>query len=113
MTLSPIVGFGGNLWMTSSLDLAFSSSDVLHWTDHEKDETPNRLASSMAFFDNKMWIFGGSDLYTSEFSSEIWSSDDGSTWSKAGRRHVAQPRQRQLRRLPGQALDVRWREPSR
>jgi hypothetical protein len=84
MTLSPVIGFGGDMWMTASVPLAFSSSDVIHWTDHAKNETPNRLAFSTAFFDNKMWIYGGSDLYTKAFSNEIWSSPDGTTWAKAG-----------------------------
>ncbi len=84
MTLRPHIAFGGDLWMVSSLPLAFSSSDGTTWTKHDKNETPNRLASTDVFFDDKLWIMGGSDLYTQNFSNEIWSSEDGTTWVKAG-----------------------------
>jgi hypothetical protein len=84
MTLNPVIAFNGDLWMVSSLKMAFSSSDAVHWTQHDKNETPNRLASTVTFFKGRLWIMGGSDLYTQNFSNEIWSSKDGSTWEKAG-----------------------------
>ena len=84
MTLTPLIAFNGDLWMVSSTRLAFSSSDGVHWTEHEKYETPGRLASSYTFFDDKLWIYGGNDYRTNNFSNEIWSSPDGTTWSKAG-----------------------------
>ena len=84
MTLRPHVAFNGDLWMVSSTPLAFSSSDGITWIKHDKNETPNRLASTDVFFDGKLWIIGGSDLYTQNFSNEIWSSADGTTWTKAG-----------------------------
>lgn len=84
MTLRPHIAFDGDLWMISSTPLAFSSSDGTTWTKHDKNETPQRLASTDVFFDGKLWIMGGSDLYTQNFSNEIWSSPDGTTWTKAG-----------------------------
>lgn len=84
MTLHPLIAFNGDLWMTSSTTLAFSSSDGITWTKHDKNETPGRLASTYAFFDDKLWLFGGNDYRTENFSNEIWSSSDGTTWTKAG-----------------------------
>jgi hypothetical protein len=70
--------------MTSSTTLAFSSSDGIHWTKHDKNETPGRLATSYAFFEGKLWMFGGNEYRTNTFSNEIWSTADGETWRKAG-----------------------------
>lgn len=84
MTLTPHVAFNGDLWMVSSTVLAFSSSDGATWTSHEKFETPNRLASTDVFFKDRLWIMGGSNLYTQDFSNEIWSSADGAAWTKEG-----------------------------
>ena len=84
MTLNPVLAFNGDLWMTSSTTLSFSSSDGVNWTKHDKYETPNRLAASYAFFDGKLWLFGGNDYRTNTFSNEIWSSSDGTTWSNPG-----------------------------
>jgi hypothetical protein len=83
MTLNPLIAFNGDLWMTSSTTLAFSSSDGLNWTKHDKNETPGRLAATFTFFDDKLWMLGGSELRSDNFTSDVWSSSDGTTWVKA------------------------------
>jgi hypothetical protein len=81
--LQPVIAFSGDLWMTSPR-AAWSSPDGLTWTMHDKDETPCLLAAVYAFFDGRLWMYGGSELPGNVFHNEIWSSPDGEHWSKNG-----------------------------
>ena len=89
--LQPIIAFNGDLWMNASI-WSYSSSDGTTWTQHEKTDTGPLLSPRYAFFDNKLWLFGGmkvpptgySYVTPSDFSNEIWSSTDGSHWERAG-----------------------------
>lgn len=83
MTLHPVIGWNGEMWMTSTT-LAFSSPDGLEWTKYDKDETPGYLAATFTFFNDKMWMYAGNHYRTDEYSNEVWSSTDGVTWRKEG-----------------------------
>ena len=39
------------------------------------------LGHAAVVFDGKMWLFGGDDL-SSTLNNEVWSSEDGVTWTQ-------------------------------
>ncbi|MBI5448787.1 serine hydrolase [Candidatus Gottesmanbacteria bacterium] len=47
----------------------------------EHAEWPERRSMSVVYFQNKLWMFGGWSP-TSGYSSNIWQSSDGVTWTK-------------------------------
>ena len=89
--LTPIIGLNDELWMISQTS-SFSSSDGLNWTEHAKTDVGSLLSPNYAYFDNKLWMFGGmnvpatgyANVTPSDFKNEIWSSADGSSWEMAG-----------------------------
>ena len=83
LTLTPQVAFDGDLWMTAQV-VAYSSPDGLVWTEHQKTDTRERIYSSVVFFDDRLWMFGGFDYDTRTFLNDVWVSSDGVTWTNEG-----------------------------
>lgn len=65
----------------SILTVEKSTDQAGSWADVSQTAAADpKFNSACAFFDNKMWIIGGSDddlLYNS-----VWSSTDGATWTE-------------------------------
>jgi hypothetical protein len=57
------------------------TTDFTPPTNPHPNAWPGRKAHAAAVFDNKMWIFGGSD---SDYKNDIWSSADGAFWTYQG-----------------------------
>src|SRR5258705_11103813 len=58
--LFPVVAFGGQLWAMSQTH-AYSSPDGLGWTQHDKVDWGERISQVYAFFNGRLWMFGGLD----------------------------------------------------
>ena len=58
LTLQPVIGFNDDLWMMSQTN-AWSSSDGLNWTHYQKADWGERISQQYAFFNNRLWMFGG------------------------------------------------------
>jgi Big-like domain-containing protein len=81
---------GGKLWITAGgrpgapyvefNNLLYSSTDGKTWTQVTGGPRyPARADASMLSFDNKLWVFGGTDLTT--LRNDIWvSADNGVNW---------------------------------
>jgi hypothetical protein len=81
--LRPLVAFGGDLWMLAQT-FAYSSSDGLDWKQHDKTDWGERIWEGHAFFDDKLWMFGGLDYDSRTFLNDIWTSSDGESWEEVG-----------------------------
>jgi N-acetylneuraminic acid mutarotase len=81
---------GGKLWITGGgrpaspdvlfTNLLYSSTDGKTWTPViGGPRYPGRADASILSFDNKLWVFGGTDLTT--LRNDIWvSADNGVNW---------------------------------
>src|SRR5262245_48161521 len=58
LTLQPVIGPRGDLWMFSRTH-AWSSTDGVTWTHHAKADWGERIWHELVTFDGKMWMFGG------------------------------------------------------
>ncbi|HET9597230.1 MAG TPA: hypothetical protein VFP65_16700 [Anaeromyxobacteraceae bacterium] len=83
VTLFPVVGFGGDLWMVSQTH-AYASRDGLAWTQHDKEDWGARIAQSFAFFRGRLWMLGGLDYRTKRALGDVWWSADGVHWQPSG-----------------------------
>jgi N-acetylneuraminic acid mutarotase len=83
LTLRPLAAFDDELWMTAQV-VAYSSPDGVTWTEHEKTDWGSRIYHAVAFFDDKLWMYGGLDYDGRVFLNDMWSSSDGKTWSNVG-----------------------------
>lgn len=90
--LQPLVAFNDELWMVSQT-VVFSSADGLEWQMQRKTDTGGRLQGTFAYFNDKLFLYGGLKLtpgvnYANaspeDFQNEIWSSPNGVTWSSEG-----------------------------
>jgi hypothetical protein len=63
---------------------AYSSPDGLEWTQHDKADWEERISRSYAFFQGRLWMFGGLDYKTKTTRNDIWSSPDGIAWRGEG-----------------------------
>lgn len=83
LTLEPVIGFHGDLWMMSQTH-AWSSTDGLHWAHYPKTDWGERISQAYAFFNGRLWMFGGLRYNGRVPRNDIWSSTDGATWTNAG-----------------------------
>jgi hypothetical protein len=83
LTLTPLIAYQGNLWMTAQTR-AYSSPDGLTWTEHHKTDWGERIYESLVYFKGRLWMLGGLDYQASTFLNDIWSSPDGVTWTSHG-----------------------------
>jgi N-acetylneuraminic acid mutarotase len=83
LTLVPVPAFNGDLWMISQTH-AFSSPDGLAWTQQDKANWGERISQSYAFFQDRLWMFGGLDYASKQPLNDIWSSSDGVQWQQVG-----------------------------
>ena len=83
LTLEPVIGFHGDLWMMSQTH-AWSSRDGLHWTHYPKTDWGERISQAYAFFSGRLWMFGGLRYSDRVPRNDIWSSTDGATWTNTG-----------------------------
>jgi hypothetical protein len=83
LTLEPVVGFNGDLWMMSQTH-AWSSRDGLNWTHYPKTDWGERISQAYAFFDGRLWMFGGLRYNDRIPLNDIWSSTDGTRWTNTG-----------------------------
>ncbi len=83
MTPKPVVGFNGELWAFSQTH-AWSSTDGVQWTHQRKTDWGERIGQAFAFFDNRMWMFGGLSYADRVPLNDVWSSEDGSVWTAHG-----------------------------
>ncbi|MEX0643425.1 MAG: hypothetical protein WD468_12025 [Pirellulales bacterium] len=82
-----IMGGWYDSFTTNELRDVWSSSDGVNWTQAtaQAEWTHPQHPVSLVF-DNKMWMIGGFQggrLPTASQTSEVWSSADGATWTKA------------------------------
>ena len=83
LTLPPLLGPGGDLWMTAQ-QVAYSSPDGLTWTQHAKTDWGGRIYQFMVSFKGRLWMYGGLDYEGRTFLNDIWSSADGTAWQRIG-----------------------------
>ncbi|HUR10325.1 MAG TPA: hypothetical protein VM012_03100 [Flavitalea sp.] len=81
--IRPLDAFNNNLWM-SGQKAAWSSTDGIHWSRHNKTDWGERIYSEIIFYQNKLWLFGGLMYQERQFVNDIWVSSDGTNWQKAG-----------------------------
>ena len=63
---------------------AYSSPDGLDWTQHDKVDWGERISQAYAFFNGRLWMFGGLDYKTRKPRNDVWSSSDGVEWRSEG-----------------------------
>jgi hypothetical protein len=83
LTLKPQLAFSDTLWMTGQVR-AYSSSDGLTWTEHEKTDWGERIYEATVYFKGRLWTYGGLAYQSRTFLNDIWSSSDGITWANLG-----------------------------
>ena len=83
LTLTPLIAYQGNLWMTAQTR-SYSSPDGLIWTEHRKTDWGERIYESLVYFKGRLWMSGGLDYQAGTFLNDIWSSPDGVTWTRHG-----------------------------
>lgn len=83
VTLEPVIGFNGDLWMMSQTH-AWSSSDGRNWTHYEKTDSGERIWQQYTFFGGRLWMFGGLSYNDRVPLDDVWSSSDGAAWWKVG-----------------------------
>lgn len=83
LTLEPVIGFNGDLWMMSQTH-AWSSTDGLNWTHYPKTDWGERISQAYAFFNGRLWMFGGLRYNDRIPQNDIWSSTDGARWTNTG-----------------------------
>lgn len=80
--------FNGKIWRIGNfIDTnIYSSTNGVDWS-LESANAPfgQRLYHTTTVWDNKIWLFGGSDYATNQFTelSDAWYSEDGITWNLA------------------------------
>jgi hypothetical protein len=79
--------YNGRLKGHSASNLVWSSTDGVKWEQATDGAgwTP-RVASALVTFKGKMWLLGGTENYyfgdQSSLKNDVWSSDDGRTWTR-------------------------------
>ncbi|MEZ4904291.1 MAG: hypothetical protein R2822_22340 [Spirosomataceae bacterium] len=89
--LEPRVAFGGDLWMIGQKS-AWSSRDGINWTQHKKQDWGERIWMSYAYFNNKLWMFGGMKYHEKQTVNDSWSSADGLHWEQVANHAEWSPR---------------------
>lgn len=77
----PVLAFDNELWMVGQKK-AWSSADGIKWKDLDKHDWGERISMAQVFFKNKFWVSGGMDYSSNTFLNEIWSSENGRSWTK-------------------------------
>lgn len=80
--------FNGKIWRIGNFSDTniYSSVNGVDWTlESENAPFGQRLYHTTTVWDNKVWLFGGSDYATNQFTelSDAWYSEDGITWNLA------------------------------
>ena len=83
VTLQPVIGFNADLWMMSQTH-AWSSSDGRNWTHYSKTDSGERISQQYAYFDGRLWMFGGLRYHDRVPLNDVWSSADGAVWRNVG-----------------------------
>lgn len=82
--LVPIVAFEKKVWMVGlgkASTLVWFSNDGTRWVQFESDARwGERYGPTQAFFRNRLWILGGSQVTNSDLRDDIWYSEDGRHW---------------------------------
>lgn len=82
--LTPLVAFGGTLWMVGQ-KAAWSSTDGITWAHHPKNDWGERISQKYVCFKDKLWMMGGMNYQERHVVNDLWSSADGTSWKPVGR----------------------------
>src|SRR5262249_30042929 len=83
LTLPARIAFDDQLWMTGQT-VAYSSLDGLTWQQHAKTNWGERIYHAVVYFKGRLWMYGGLDYASRRFLRDIWTSADGTSWTKVG-----------------------------
>jgi hypothetical protein len=87
----PVVAYQDDLWMIGQKK-AWSSRNGIVWRDFDKHDWGERISMACVYFNDKIWISGGMAYQTNTFLNEIWSSEDGATWTRTAEHAEWSPR---------------------
>ena len=88
LLLSEFVVFDNKIWRIGAYSDTniYSTTDGITWTlEAENAPFGQRHHHSLTVWDNKIWLMGGSDKATNEFTElpDVWYSEDGVNWKLA------------------------------
>ena len=128
-----VVYFNDKLWLFGGLDYEartfrndiWSSADGIDWTRVGTAAWSPRGASTIVAYHDQLWLFGGAnhlaeDRSTDGFLNDVWSSNDGVTWTQVTDAAAWSPRDDpgvivlndQLYVVGGQGRADVWRSPN-
>jgi hypothetical protein len=98
--LSPAYAFFKNqIWLVGGMELSpngypegtftsvvWSTPDGITWVSHGPRAFPPRKSTSLAVFQDRLWLFGGATSIMNDGANDtvlndVWSSDDGVAWT--------------------------------
>lgn len=89
--IKPLALPEGNLLMIGQ-KATWSSTNGLHWVHRPKNNWGERIWMDYAYFNNKLWMFGGMKYQAREVVNDIWFSADGLNWKQLNNPAAWSPR---------------------
>lgn len=71
--------FIGGFGSSASIYQPYWSPDGLNWIRNTPGSVYERSSPEVEVFNNRLWLFGGKEIYEADYS-DIWLSDDGAYW---------------------------------